>query len=187
MPSREETIDAWQDVQSRAFQCFAFYMWRTRIGPQWKGGRDIPAVLTEDATVESTLMSVRDLDSFFRLRRRQPDDILADDYAGFQSPGAFLSQPEVASINKKLAHLTYVAVRERRQMGVGHKPRMWNSADLVTRAMDRMVPFMMFLASTYFASEPVLAGQVRRAIDLLRSYVKGMNSFAQSENLDIPT
>jgi len=72
------------------------------FAPLWTEGRDAYAVIMENSAVESTLMSVRDLDSFFRPRRR-PDDIVADDYPGFANPGLFSrEQKRTASIKNWL-------------------------------------------------------------------------------------
>jgi hypothetical protein len=91
MPTRQETIEAWQDILTRTMQCFAFYIWKTRFAHLCAQNRDPAVIVMENAAVESTLMSVRDLDSFFR-PRRQPDDIVAEDYTGFANPGPFLSR-----------------------------------------------------------------------------------------------
>src|SRR5881628_3515794 len=52
-----------------------------------------------NATIESSLLSVRILNDFFA-PRRYPTDIRASDYVGFSSPGTFLTDQEARDLNK---------------------------------------------------------------------------------------
>jgi hypothetical protein len=91
-----------------------------------------------NATIESSLLSVRILNDFFA-PRRYPTDIRASDYSGYSSPGKFLTDREAKDLNKYLAHLT----TERAEF----HPKPWPIYDLLRRALDAAVTFLRFLLS----------------------------------------
>ena len=91
-----------------------------------------------NATIESSLLSIRILNDFFRADGF-PTDIKAHHYGGFCSPGEFLSATERTDINKHLAHLT----TERADTF----PKPWALYDLVIRAHNAAEPFIRFLLS----------------------------------------
>ena len=93
------------------FQCFAYYLDCTRVPPST--APDVGTWL-KDAALESSLMSIRDLDDFFCPHSTRTDDVIASDF-DFPHPKRFLTKADRDSINTKLAHLTYRAVREYRQ------------------------------------------------------------------------
>ena len=180
MPTREQTILAWTYVTERALQCFSLYSWKVRIAPFYPNGRDQYAAILENAAVESTLMSVRDLDSFFG-QRRQADDLIADDYQGFTNLGRFLSTSERASLNKKLAHLTYASVLEQEANGIAHNPRIWDSAELVTRAIERVLTLLSYLETNYLVYEPGWPTRLANERRALTALLTNMNLLARAE------
>jgi len=91
-----------------------------------------------NATIESSLLSIRILNDFFRADGF-PTDIKAHHYNGFSSPGEFLTSAERTDINKHLAHLT----TERADAF----PKPWPLYDLVVRAHNAAEPFIGFLLS----------------------------------------
>jgi hypothetical protein len=91
-----------------------------------------------NATIGSSLLSLRLLNDFF-LPRRYPNDIRAEDYVGYASPAQFLDTAEARSLNKHLAHLT----TERADA----YPTSWSIYDMIRRAHDAAVTFIRFLVS----------------------------------------
>jgi hypothetical protein len=91
-----------------------------------------------NATIESSLLSIRLLNDFFTVRR-YPTDIRAEDYVDYISPGQFLDSDEARALNKHLAHLT----TERADAF----PRGWSIYDMIRRAHDAALTFIKFLLS----------------------------------------
>jgi hypothetical protein len=91
-----------------------------------------------NATIESSLLSIRILNDFFAPRRFSTD-IRAGEYQGYTFPGEFLSSQEVRDINKYLAHLT----TER----AGHPPKQWQIYDFIRRTHNACITFLRFLNS----------------------------------------
>ncbi len=175
----EDAAEAWQDVMARAFQCFALYHWRTRIHGDPRASTDPAFALLQNAALESSLMSIRDLDDFFASRSgSRSDDIIAVDY-GFPSGLGFLSPDEREAINKKLAHLTYRAVYEHRQNPTHPNPRTWNNADLANRAMIVFGQFLDHLEASFFANEMAQQGLVRTARGAPTSALQNLNALAR--------
>src|SRR5438445_610910 len=59
-----------------------------------------------NATVESSLISIRALDEFFDPREGRSNDIRSHHYVGYRSPGRFLEKQEFDTIGRRIAHLT---------------------------------------------------------------------------------
>jgi hypothetical protein len=98
-----------------------------------------------NATIESSLISIRILNDFFRPRLHSfPTDIRAEDYQGYTSPEPFLSPTEARDLNKQLAHLT----TERAE----NYPKKWAIYDLIRRTHDASITFLHFLLSPEGAS-----------------------------------
>jgi hypothetical protein len=91
-----------------------------------------------NATIESSLLSIRILNDFFA-QRRFSTDIRAGEYQGYTSPGEFLSSQEVRDLNKYLAHLT----TERAE----HSPKQWQLYDFIRRTHHACSTFVRFLSS----------------------------------------
>lgn len=180
----QDTADALQDILSRAFQCFAYYHYYTRIHPNPGPNSASDLIAIKNSALESSLMSVRDLDDFFASNPRHPDDMVATDY-GFPPARQFLTPAERQGINKKLAHLTYQAVREHRHLPAIHTARTWNNADLVNRAMARTLDFFAHLEASIFASSPAHLGFIQTARQAITATLKNMNTIARQE-MDFP-
>ena len=116
------------------------YMWEDYFSEKLTTSSVAPNALEalRNATIESSLLSIRLLNDFF-LPRRYPTDIRAEDYAGYASPGQFLDSAEARALNKHLAHLTT-------ERADAH-PKGWSIYDMVRRAHDAAVTFVRFLAS----------------------------------------
>jgi hypothetical protein len=168
----DDTFAAWTDVQGRFFQCFSLYIWIARVHPFITNPH--PTVIAvKNAAVESSIMTVRDIDDFFSARKNRPDDLRATDFGGYASTGSFLSKDEREAINKKLAHLTYEAVR---QAKIKTNPRMWNVAELVQRAGTRMIHFALHLEKVFVSNATMVASvkDFRRVTDKMLAEVRNM-------------
>ncbi len=116
------------------------YMWQSYFCPAFAGS-GVPDDAMEAlrvAGIESSLLSIRQINDFF-LPRRYPSDIRAEDYISFTSPGPFLKRSEMRALNKNLAHLT----TERAESF----PQRWAIYDMIRRAHDAAVTFVRFLVS----------------------------------------
>lgn len=177
----QDAVEVWQDVLSRAFQVFSYYhwYWLEIENPKLKG--EERSITVKNAALESSLMSIRDLDDFFGSAGKQKDDVIALDF-GFSANGRFLSADEREGINKKLAHLTYRGVYERRLARTPpSNPRTWDYADLAVRAMDRFAAFLDFLESVFFASDSAQQGLVQMARSAINPTVANIKALARHE------
>ena len=181
-PSAQDITEALQDILSRSLQCFAYYYYRTQIHHSAPTTADFLSL--NIASLESSLMSMRDLDSFFASKSGRDDDMAAAHY-GFPVGKQFLTPEQRNSINTKLAHLTYISVREKRQLPPVHYPRTWNYADLVKRAMDRVQEFLDHLETTVFANDLNQLQFIGLARTTIAATLKNINNVAQQE-LDFP-
>jgi len=159
---REDAAEVWQDVLGRAFQVFSFFYWFLHRNEAPHNENGVCDTVIGNAALESSLMSIRDLDDFFGGKGKEKDDVIAADF-GYSPVGRFLASDEREGINKKLAHLTYRSVQERRRDGAHTNPRTWNFATLAVRAMVAFIAFLDFLETTFFAGDPAQQGLVRTA------------------------
>lgn len=91
-----------------------------------------------NATIESSLLSIRLLNDFFA-PRRYDTDIRAGDFVGYSSPGQFLEADEARALNKYLAHLTTARAES--------FPKGWSIYDMIRRSHDAAITFIRFLSS----------------------------------------
>jgi hypothetical protein len=108
-----------------------------------------------NASLESQLLFLRKLNEFFmrlpgneqdekkRKKRLKLDDLRAEHYRGFTSPGAFLSDTNEAELHKRVGHITLIEVR--------HGKKDWG--ELISASMpvaiDRRLAFCHFLRDSY--------------------------------------
>ncbi len=173
--------DAWQDVLSRGFQVFAYYHWWTleHFNPSF--ATDTTCITIKNAALESSLMSIRDLDDFFLSRAdARQDDLIASDY-GFPAGRNFLSGIERDAINKKLAHLTYRSIQELQKDPLRRNPRTWNNAEMVNRAASLLLDFFDHLESVFFAGDVGQIGMISTARKTIQLSVKNINAVAKRE------
>lgn len=177
--------EAWQDVLSRGFQMFAYYHWWTleQLNPSFAS--DTTCITIKNAALESSLMSIRDLDDFFLSRAdARQDDLIAADY-GFPAGRNFLSGVERDAINKKLAHLTYRSNQELQQDPLRRNPRTWNNAEMVNRATSLLLDFLDHLESVFFAGNVAQIGMICAARNTIQMTLKNINAVAKRE-MDFP-
>ena len=79
-------------------------------------------------------------------KKRRPlkdDDLRAEHYRGFTSPGPFLSEADEDELHKRIGHITLIDIR--------HGKKDWG--ELITTfmsiAIDRMLVFCCFLRDSY--------------------------------------
>ena len=133
-----EKLHAVHLIYNRLHRGFTLYHWIRQVFPMLHEHprfqeASFEIFTVKNACVESTLLSVRDIDDFFRPRvvSDRGSDLRATDFYGFKSPGPFLFATERESINQWIAHLTYAPVWTGTS-GIAPDPaRNWNSADLV--------------------------------------------------------
>lgn len=178
--SREDAEEAWPSVLSRAFQMFAYYHWWTFVQLHPDVSNDPSSIVLSNAALESSLMSIRDLDDFFCSRPKFADDLVASDY-GFPSARNYLSKDEREAINKKLTHLTYRSVHELRDDPMCKNPRTWNNADLVNRAMTRWLEFMGHLEFSFFDKDPLQQKLIQTARRTIQLSLANIDKIARNE------
>ncbi|HEV3392932.1 MAG TPA: hypothetical protein VG103_05420 [Chthoniobacterales bacterium] len=100
-------------------------------------GPGIAMEVIGNATVESSLISIRALDEFFDPGDGRPNDIRSHYYSGYRSPGHFLQNPEFHTIGRRIAHLTLDRVDD------STKP--WQITELITRAYKLSENFLSFV------------------------------------------
>jgi hypothetical protein len=63
--------------------------------------------IVNNASLESQLLFLRKLNEFFEpLPAKKEDDLRAEHYFGFKSPGRFLSDQDVTELHKRVGHIT---------------------------------------------------------------------------------
>jgi hypothetical protein len=111
MTQNREQFDfrlAWKRIADLCNQILTHYFWITRIRlkcPQDEGLlRAYPTI--DNATLESSLLSIRGLDDFFGNLGTRVDDLNARDFSGFPASSSFLTKEHREDINKSIAHIT---------------------------------------------------------------------------------
>lgn len=189
IPSDDEKWRAVSLLYNRLNRGFTLYLWMTRIHPMLVEHPRFPeerfaAVTIKNACVESVLLSVRDLDDFFRPRtnRDRDSDLRATDFFGYQSPGPFLSSAERESINQHIAHLTYHPVWTRTTGITPDSQQNWNTAELVGKAARAVFRFMDHLDQEFSQSDPARAEDIQKVRIALEQALKNMEALAELEN-----
>jgi hypothetical protein len=152
--TRENLEKAIPDIGYAIHQCLAHNIYRADIHPYLKqqGIDAIKVGMTTNASLESNLLFLRRLNEFFKPLSDgyvRPDDLRAEHYWGFKSPGPFLSSTEESEINKRVGHITLSEAR------LGKK----NWTELLTKSRRRIIKssliFYFFLYNSYCpASSP---------------------------------
>src|SRR5438045_5610922 len=72
-----------------------------------------------------------------------------------------------------------------RQLSPLHTARSWNNADLVNRAIDRVLEFFTHLETSFFASSPAPLAFIQSARNAITPTLKNVNTLARQE-MDFP-
>jgi hypothetical protein len=129
-----------------------------------------------NASLESQLLFLRKVNEFFmRLPENEPDkqkrkrlkedDLRAEHYTGFTSPGPFLSETDEAELHKRVGHITLIEVR------YGKKDWEELISTSMPVAIDRMIEFCRFLRDKYHP----LPNSTRKTV---KFYVQTLERFA---------
>ena len=89
-------------------QMLCHYFWKTRMKQSLPQDSDSKPeyVAIHNATVESSLVSIRILDDIFGESRKYPDDLHQSDFSGLAPSTSFLTKLDREGINKQIAHIT---------------------------------------------------------------------------------
>jgi hypothetical protein len=85
------------------------------------GVPDATVRIVKNASFEAQLLFLRKLNEFFKPlatdKELEEDDVRAEHYAGFKSPGPFLSRPDEKEIHKRVGHITLMEARYEKRIG----------------------------------------------------------------------
>jgi hypothetical protein len=132
----------WRRIAELSNLMLSYYFWITRIKPRCPKDEELlrayPAI--DNATVESSLLSIRILDDFFGNSKKNPDDVTASDFDGFAASTGFLTKDQRKDINKSVAHLTMTRLDP--------TPTKYPYAALLKGAIPRCTDFLNFVISS---------------------------------------
>jgi hypothetical protein len=151
----ERAIEA--EIASAILQgCLAHQLYHAEVIPilRKNGVSEYTISALNNASLESQLLFLRKLNEFFEQlpkekdRPLKEDDLRAEHYFGFKSPGPFLKDSDEKEIHKRVGHITLIEVR--------HGPKDW--AELVKSslpiAVDGLLEFFRFLYDSDQLSNP---------------------------------
>jgi hypothetical protein len=166
----DELEQALEDIGYVVLQCFAAHqIFHDTIAPALRksGIHEDLIHAVNNASLESQLLFLRKLNEFFKhlpKEKEKPlkeDDLRAEHYSGFESPGAFLSDPDEDELHKRVGHITLMQVR------YGEK----NWAELIKGslpiAVDRLLKFFVFLRDSYPSLSSAMREEVQFYIERL--------------------
>lgn len=192
--TKEEKIRAVRLLYNRLTRGFSLYLWRTRVHPmltEHPGFSDekFAVLAVKNACVESALLSVRDIDDFFRHRtsKTRDSDVRAEDFFGYRSPGPFLSDEERGSINQWIAHLTYEPVWGGNSGIAPDSVRDWDTAELVGKAARSVFDFLAHIERELSKEEPAESEGIRTVRNVLALALKNMEALADLERASFDT
>lgn len=98
-------------------QMFAAYFWTIALRPRFEveEGLHLPSIAIENATVESSLISIRAFDDFIQSKKKKTDDLVAINFDKLSLSGQGICIQERIKINKQIAHLTTIDLSSDRQ------------------------------------------------------------------------
>ena len=164
-------------IQGRFFQTFSLLVWITNAR-RTGGASGAHDVLLRNAAIESSLMTLREIDAFFLSGKSYPTDMRAVDFA-FTVGKPFLSKDERDSINRILAHLTYHAVEP------GRGKHHWNVADLTRKMWSVFLPFLLHLEHNHFNGNSVAQQEVRDFRTVAQKLMTESDRLAKNEEMII--
>jgi hypothetical protein len=123
-----------------------------------------------NAFLEFHLMLLRKLNEFFTPLCKgnlKEDDLRAEHYPGFVSPGPFLSDSDVDELHKRVGHITLMNVR--------YKEKNWGELieGSLPRAIDKLLEFFRFLTDS-----PSLSNPVREDVRFCIKRLEGLKTLA---------
>jgi hypothetical protein len=119
---------------------------------------------------------LRKLNEFFKhLPAKEDDDLRAEYYFGFKSPGPFLDASEVKQINKGVGHITLKEARE------GKKDWTELVKGSVPVAIDRSLEFFRFLRGS-----DQLSSSKREEAEYYIERLERMKSLLNRQSAEVP-
>jgi hypothetical protein len=169
-PELEQAIKDIGYVMRQA--CYAHRLYHVAVVPVLKRNgvhKDIIQIV-DNASVEAQLMFLRKLNEFFKplpkKNNLQDDDLRAEHYSGFQSPGAFLTGDQEREIHKRVGHITLKEARDQQMDWT----KLVNGC--LPIAVDRLLTFFYFLRDEYpFLSNAAARKEVHLSINQLERLV----------------
>ncbi len=142
-PTPDELEKAIDDIGYVILQaCVAHDLYHIKVIPvlRKKGVPEETIAIVNNASLEAQLLFLRKLNEFFEsLPAKNEDDLRAEHYFAFKSPGPFLEGSEVKELHKRVGHITLKEVREEK--------KDWTKLvrGSVPAAIDRSLEFFRFL------------------------------------------
>lgn len=193
VPLENEKLRAIDLLYNRLNQAFVLYFWVRRVQPMLAAhssfsDADFEIGTIHNACVASTLMSIRSLDDFFRLKEQRKDkkdkahesDVHVTDFFGFQSSGSFLSETERESIHRWIAHQTYHPIWTGKTGIAPDSNQEWNTADLVEKAARALFGFMDFLERDFSQKDSDKVEGVRKMKTIFENRLQKMKAMCIS-------
>jgi hypothetical protein len=145
-PTSDELEEAIDDIGYVVLQaCVAHDLFHIEVIPVLRknGTPEETISIINNASLEAQLFFLRKLNEFFEsLRARKEDDLRAEHYFGFKSPGPILSDEDEAELHKQVGHITLKEVRDRK--------KDWTELlrGYVPVAMEKSLEFFRFLCDS---------------------------------------
>ena len=178
-PTPEELDKALEDISYVIQQTFdAFKLFSELVVPMLhRKGLYREIKILNSASLEAQLLFLRKLNEFFmRLPENEPDkqkkkrlkkdDLRAEHYTGFPSPGAFLSDPHEDELHKRVGHITLMEVR--------YDKKNWGKFinGYMPFAVGRMLKFCCFLRESYSPLSSATRKRVQSDIERLEEFAE---------------
>jgi hypothetical protein len=167
---------AWKWVQIRFLQVFTVHIWNAKgkRALSNSGLRVGEIQLLENAALESTLMSLRDIDDFFDdVSASKPDDLRVADFGVFAHSGRYLTRTERQILNKALAHLTDFRITEAPEVDT------IDGTEAIAKAVNKIEKFLEFLANEFSLTHPHLIEGIENTKQLM---LLNLNDLKQTQN-----
>ena len=165
--TREQLTDMVEHIRYTFGQTASVFVWifAERDHPTL---RNLPLAryrTLHNASLESTLISLRALNEFFRVQdpkqKQRPDDVRASDFPGYTTKGSFLPESVTSAIHKHLAHVTLHRLES--------KPN-WEVRRLMEPAIDRMLDFLGYLRRDFLPFQHPEFGEVVSLHEALKEF-----------------
>ena len=108
------------------------------------------------------LICIRDLDDFFATTNKKfENDLRAQDFIGYKSPGNFLTDEEKNKIHKWIVHLTYEGIWTGTTGVAPDRNLDWNLKELLGKTTPQAFHFMDYLIRVHYKDCSEQAEQVQ--------------------------
>lgn len=160
-PDRVMLLRALLDVRYIIDQALAWLLWDVRK-TEFSAWPEEQRAILKNACIESSLLSIRILNEFFR-NERTKQLIKAVHYMGSDSPGPFLDGAEAQKINDHLAHLTWARLED--------DAPPW-SEELTARALERCHVFLAFILEYFLTTSDSEHAPCTQEFEAITEYLR---------------